>query len=159
MQERTGQQPSQPSGLLRRLAAILYDSLLVIALIFLLTLPFIAVREGEPVETSDNLIYQLSLAALIFVYFVGYWTLTGRTLGMQSWGLRVEPTDEQKPGFKAASIRFVAALLSWLPLGLGFLWQLWDRDKLTWHDRLSGTRLRHYPKQKKPASEPDSTQK
>ncbi len=134
-------------------------SLLVIALIFLLTLPFIAVREGEPVETGDNLIYQLSLAALIFVYFIAYWTLTGRTLGMQSWGLRVEPADGPKPGFKAASIRFFAALLSWLPLGLGFLWQLWDRDKLTWHDRLSGTRLRHYPKQKKPPSEPGSTQK
>ena len=39
-----------------------------------------------------------------------------------------------------------AAILSWAPLGLGFLWQLWDKDKLAWHDRLSGTRLRHYPK-------------
>ena len=30
---------------------------------------------------------------------------------------------------------------SWLALGLGFLWQLWDKDKLAWHDRLSGTHL------------------
>jgi uncharacterized RDD family membrane protein YckC len=150
MQDPTGQQPSQPSGLLRRLAAILYDGLLILALMFLVTLPFIAARKGEPVETGDNLIYQLCLAALICVYFVGYWTRSGRTLGMQSWGLRVESTDERRPGLKAASVRFVAALLSWLPLGLGFFWQLWDRDKLTWHDRLSGTRLRHYPKQKKP---------
>ena len=46
----------------------------------------------------------------------------------------------------AASLRFVAALLSWAAVGLGFLWQLWDRDRLTWHDRISGTRIVHYPK-------------
>jgi uncharacterized RDD family membrane protein YckC len=31
---------------------------------------------------------------------------------------------------------------------LGFLWQLVDKDKLTWHDRISGTRLVYYPKEK-----------
>jgi uncharacterized RDD family membrane protein YckC len=116
---------------------------------FLLTLPFIAVREGNPVETGDNLIYQLCLAGLVFIYFTGYWSRTGRTLGMQSWGLRVETMDGQVPGFATTSTRFAVALLSWLTLGLGFVWQLWDRDKLTWHDRLSSTRLRHYPKPKK----------
>jgi uncharacterized RDD family membrane protein YckC len=65
---------------------------------------------------------------------------------MQSWGLRVETPDGSIPTFKTASIRFFAAILSWLPLGLGFFWQLWDAEQLTWHDRLSGTRLRHYPK-------------
>jgi uncharacterized RDD family membrane protein YckC len=43
-------------------------------------------------------------------------------------------------------LRFLAAIVSWLPFGLGFWWQLWDRDGLTWHDRLSSTRLVHYPK-------------
>ena len=139
----------RPTGLLRRLAAIVYDSLLVLALMFLVSLPFIAARGGEPVEPGDNLVYQLCLLALLFVYFVGYWSRTGRTLGMQSWGLRVELPDGKPPGIAAASLRFVAAILSWLPAGLGFVWQLWDSEKLCWHDRLSGTRLIHYPKPKK----------
>jgi hypothetical protein len=33
-----------------------------------------------------------------------------------------------------------------MAVGLGFIWQLWDEDHLTWHDRLSNTRLRYYPK-------------
>ncbi|MEJ1377571.1 MAG: RDD family protein, partial [Candidatus Sedimenticola sp. (ex Thyasira tokunagai)] len=33
------------------------------------------------------------------------------------------------------------AIISWLALGLGFLWLLVDRKNRTWHDRLSGTRL------------------
>lgn len=137
------------SSLLRRFGAVLYDLLLVLALMFLVTLPFIAMRDGEPVEANENFIYQLCLAIVIYVFFVGFWTRSGRTLGMQSWGLRVELPDGQLPGPGAASLRFVAAILSWLPLGLGFIWQLWDKDRLTWHDRLSGTRLVHYPKPKK----------
>jgi uncharacterized RDD family membrane protein YckC len=135
-----------PAGLIRRLAAILYDCLLVIALMFLVTLPFIAARDGEPVETGENLIYQLCLIVLIYVYFVAYWVFKGRTLGMQSWGLRVALPDGQLPGYKSATLRFVTALFSWLPAGLGFLWQLWDKETMTWHDRLSGSRLTYYPK-------------
>jgi hypothetical protein len=32
--------------------------------------------------------------------------------------------------------------LSVLPLGLGLAWSVFDEDRLTWHDRLSGTYLR-----------------
>lgn len=134
------------SGLLRRFGAILYDTLLVLALLFLATIPFIAMRGGEPVEVDDNRVYQLCIALVIFLFFTGFWSRTGRTLGMQSWGLRVETADGTIPSFGKACIRFVAAILSWLPLGLGFFWQLWDKEQLTWHDRLSSTRLRHYPK-------------
>jgi len=139
----------QNTGLLRRLAAIIYDALLVTALLFLATIPFIAVRGGEPVEVGDNLLYRGVLAIVVYAFFVGFWTRSGRTLGMQSWGLQLQTADDRIPGFGAASIRFFAALLSWVPAGLGFLWQLWDKDKLAWHDRISGTRLVYYPKPKK----------
>jgi uncharacterized RDD family membrane protein YckC len=136
----------QPSSLLRRLGAILYDALLVLALLFLATIPYIALRKGEPVEAAGNLPYQIVLGTVIFVFFVGFWMRSGRTLGMQSWGLQLETADGQVPTLAQASIRFFAAIISWLAVGLGFLWQLWDKDSLTWHDRLSGTRLMHYPK-------------
>ena len=136
----------QNSGLLRRLAAIAYDVLLVAAVLFLVTIPFIAVRGGEPVEIGDNLSYRIALIIVIYTFFVGFWTRSGRTLGMQSWGLQLETMDGRRPSLTNASLRFAAAIISWLPLGLGFLWQLWDKDRLTWHDRISGTRLVHYPK-------------
>ena len=139
----------QNTGLLRRLAAIIYDTLLVCALLFLATIPFIALRGGEPVEVGDNRIYQIVLLLVIYAFFVGFWTHRGRTLGMQSWGLQLQTMDGEKPTLATASVRFIAAILSWAPAGLGFLWQLWDRDKLTWHDRISGTHLVYYPKAKK----------
>lgn len=134
------------TGLLRRAGAMLYDGLLVTALLFLATIPFIAVRGGEPVEVGDNLLYRLVLLATVYAFYVGFWTTKGRTLGMQSWGLQLETVDGYVPGVAQANIRFFAALLSWAALGLGFLWQLWDRERLSWHDRLSGTRLVYYPR-------------
>lgn len=139
----------QNTGLIRRLAAMLYDALLVGALLFLATIPFIAVRSGEPVEIGDNMVYRLVLTVVIYGFFVGFWTRSGRTLGMQSWGLQLETSDGRKPTLATASLRFFAALVSWVPAGLGFLWQLWDKDNLTWHDRISGTRLVYYPKPQK----------
>jgi uncharacterized RDD family membrane protein YckC len=131
------------AGLGRRLGAIAYDTLLVLALMFLVSLPFIAFRHGEPVEAGD-LPYRMTLFAVVYLFFVGFWTRYGRTLGMQSWRLRIETQDGHRPPVSLASLRFFAAILSWLPVGLGFWWQLWDREHLTWHDHLSGTRLRFY---------------
>ena len=136
----------QNTRLPRRLAAFLYDVLLVAALLFLATIPFIALRGGEPVEADSNRLYQLTLVAVIYTFFVGFWVNKGRTLGMQSWGLQIESRTGNTPTLAQASIRFFAAVVSWLPLGLGFFWQLWDSDRLAWHDRLSGTRLVYYPR-------------
>ena len=137
----------------RRFGAIFYDSLLVLALLFLATLPFIGMRDGESVE-AGTLLHQLTLLLVVYLFFVGFWSGYGRTLGMQSWRLRIETAAGEKPSYAAASLRFFAAILSWLPAGLGFWWQLWDADSLTWHDRISGTRLRHYPKTSTPSLHP-----
>lgn len=134
------------AGLLRRFGAMLYDALLVVALLILASIPFVAVRGGQIVEPDDNLFYQLCMLLVIYLFFVGFWTRKGRTLGMQSWGMQLETDGGQKVNMTTASLRFVAAIVSWLPLGLGFAWQLWDRDGLSWHDRLSRTRLVYYPK-------------
>ncbi len=137
---------AQHTSLVRRLAAILYDSLLVSALLFLVTVPFVAIRGGEPVAIGDNRPYQLTLLIVVYAFFAGFWSVSGRTLGMQTWGLRIEAANGTLPSLGTATVRFIAAIMSWLPLGLGFLWQLWDNDRLAWHDRISGTRIVHDPR-------------
>jgi uncharacterized RDD family membrane protein YckC len=137
----------QNTHLIRRVAAMLYDGLLILALLFLATLPFIALRDGEPVEANENLLYRLVLCLVIYGFFVGFWTRSGRTLGMQSWRLQLETMDGGQINIRTGTIRFFAALVSWAPAGLGYLWSLWDKDRLTWHDRISGTRIVYHPKE------------
>lgn len=135
----------KPSSLLRRLGAMLYDALLIIALLFLATIPFLFLSEDDAVS-PETLAHQLTLVGVVYVFLVGFWCRRGSTLGMLAWGLRVEQDDGTLPSVGQASIRFGVALISLLAVGLGFWWQLWDKDKMTWHDRASKTRLMHYPK-------------
>ncbi|WP_428622304.1 RDD family protein [Sedimenticola sp.] len=131
---------------LRRLAAMLYDSLLVFGLLLLasmiVTLP-IGILAGEAASQalSGNLLFRLWLALVPPAFFLLFWLKGGQTLGMRSWRLRVVRTDGAPLRWTDAVKRLLSALLSWLPIGLGYLWILVDRDRLAWHDRLSGTRL------------------
>ncbi|MES9990337.1 MAG: RDD family protein [Candidatus Thiodiazotropha sp.] len=127
-------------GIFRRLAAILYDGLLLLALIFVataaITLPF-----GSP-SGSMLLIFQFFIFEIIpLLFFTGFWTRGGQTLGMRAWRLKLVAMNGEKVGWQHAVKRHFAALLSLLVFGLGFIWILVDREKLAWHDRLSQTRL------------------
>lgn len=134
------------ASLHRRFGAMIYDALLILALMFVGTLPFIALRDGAPVNPGDG-VYQLAMLLITYVFFVGFWSGFGRTLGMQSWSLIIETPAGERPGFRQCSIRYLLALVSWLPLAAGFWWQFFDRDGCSWPDRFSGTRLRHYPRE------------
>jgi uncharacterized RDD family membrane protein YckC len=65
---------------------------------------------------------------------------------MASWRLRVEREDGALLTWGDTVKRLAAALLSWLPLGLGYFWILFDREGRAWHDRLSRTRVVVLPK-------------
>ena len=132
--------------LLRRLGAMLYDGLLVTAVLMMATVPFVIERGGETVEPDGNFLYQLSMLIVMYLFFIYFWTRGGQTLGMRAWRLRLETDDGSSPSITVASLRFFVAIVSLIPCGLGFLWQLWDKDSLTWHDRIAGTRVLHYPK-------------
>ena len=64
-----------------------------------------------------------------------------QTLGMVAWRLRLERVDGSLPRWPDVPKRLAAATLSLLPAGLGWWWMLVDRERLAWHDRLSGTRI------------------
>jgi len=132
--------PLPLAGLPRRAAAMFYDSLLLAAVLFLATLLLLPVVPGGVVEPG-NIPYMLYLAAVAWLYFAWHWTHGGQTLGMKAWRLRLRRREGGAPSIGDASLRFVFAILSWLPAGAGFLWVLFDRDGLALHDRLSGTAL------------------
>ena len=127
-------------GLLRRLAAIFYDSLLLFSVLFFATFPVLLLTRGHAVAPANPAL-QIYLLAIAFLYFAWPWIRGGQTLGMRAWGLRVVQANGARITWAQAALRFAGALLSWAALGAGFLWGLVDRDGLTWHDRLSGTRL------------------
>jgi uncharacterized RDD family membrane protein YckC len=135
-----------PPGFLRRLGAMFYDGLLLLALLMMLSYPYVWLTGGAKPGLLVKTLYQLYLLAICFFYYTGFWVRGGQTLGLRTWRLKLVRDDGGPITWAIALKRFASAWLSLLCLGLGFLWMLYDRDRLTWHDRLSGTRLVRLPK-------------
>ena len=139
-----------PAGLLRRMGALLYDSLLLAAVLMVATALFLPLTGGEAITRAGSplleWIYRGVLLGLIVAVYGSFWTRRGQTLGMASWRLRVEREDGALLGWGDTLRRLGWALVSLLPLGLGFLWILFDPERRAWHDRLSRTRVVVLPK-------------
>ena len=60
---------------------------------------------------------------------------------MQAWKIEIVSVDGGRPGWAAAARRFAAAALSLALGGLGYFVALGSRERLTWPDRFSRTRL------------------
>lgn len=133
--------PSPSLG--RRLAALAYDTLQIIAVLMLVTLPFALLDLGQ------TPVHQSALVLTIFTFFAKFWRHGGQTLGMKCWDIRIVSSNGQPITFTQCLLRIIAATPSILFFGLGYLWMLIDKKKLTWPDRFSDTYLIMTPKRNK----------
>jgi uncharacterized RDD family membrane protein YckC len=162
---------SIPAGPLRRLGAMVYDTLLIAAILMVATLPFVFLANGRALNPKESgvlaYLYWFTLLAIIAVFFGYFWTRNGRTLGMQAWRLRIEALDGELPSWSDALKRVAMA---WMPIAvvsiglsiaerfvfidvaiatlimvgvalLNYLSAYLQRDRRAWHERWLRTRI------------------
>jgi len=137
------------AGFGRRLAALLYDALLLAALLLVYSALAVAINRGHALEPATGVawvLYRSGEVAVIATYFVVNWTRSGQTLGMRAWGLHAVDEQGRRLRVLRALLRFVWATLAWLPGALGVLFLYLDPEHLPLHDRLSRTRLLYVPR-------------
>jgi uncharacterized RDD family membrane protein YckC len=131
-------------SLLRRLAAILYDLLLVAAVLFVAASLYTVAVQGltgaDLTQGLARLAFQLFLLAVILGYYLYFWTNGRQSLAMRTWRLLLLREDGTALELGDALRRIGFAILTLAPLGLGLWWMLFDPDRQTWYDRLAGTR-------------------
>ncbi len=84
------------------------------------------------------------LFAVGLLYQLLFFSLTDATPGMRYAKIALCTFDDENPTRSTLRGRIAALLLSALPLGLGFLWAVFDEDSLGWHDRITRTYQRSY---------------
>ena len=132
--------PLRAAGFGKRLASGLYEMLILVALVFIATLPF-SYLFGDATQGWKRHLLQAWVVIVMAGYFIWFWTRGGQTLPMKTWRFRVVRADGAPLTPLLALHRFALALLGLLALGVGFLWALVDRDRQFLHDRLAGTAL------------------
>jgi uncharacterized RDD family membrane protein YckC len=123
----------------RRLLCVLYDGLLVSALLLVATFPFVALTQGLDPSLARHLL-QAYLLLVTGAYFTLFWR-KGQTLAMKTWKLRLESTTGGHPSWGQAWMRYLLACASLALLGLGWWGALFRADGQFLQDRLAGTRL------------------
>lgn len=124
----------------RRLASMLYDALLLLAVLFIAAFIFTAVTHNAQ-SPLFRLAFQAYLTVVAGIYFVGFWLRGGQTLAMKTWRLRLTAADGGAVGARQAVLRYLLALTGVFLLGFGIFWAVFDRDRQFWHDRVAGTRI------------------
>lgn len=149
----------------RKAICLIYESLLLLAVLFIASLIFhLIVRDTEAVYFKP--LFQIYLFVVMGYYFIWFWTHGGQTLAMQTWKMRVVTIEGGGLTKKKAMVRYLCTLIgvasfvvidyllpfefvtklhlvliSFLFFGFGFIWALFDRDHQFLHDRLAGTRI------------------
>lgn len=160
--------PYHTAGLLRRLAAFIYDFILLFALsmayaalAMLIQSLFMesATVNNQPVPVR-GILFQIGWLATLIGFYCFFWIKGGQTLGMRAWRLRlisikdfkqtssVDPTNLNRlnPSLPQCLIRCVLSPLSFAAFGLGYLWCYLDENSDCVHDKLTKTKVIVLPK-------------
>lgn len=146
---------------------MIYDGLLILALLFMAGFLNLFIQLHifgnaqlmAMTEQGYNLggpLFYSSLLVLVYGFFGFFWTRSGQTLGMQAWRIKVVTADNQLITPGQSMIRFVTAIPALSLGGIGLLWALIDRQKRSWQDIASSSRiiLLEQPPPKQPLAPP-----
>jgi uncharacterized RDD family membrane protein YckC len=138
------------AGLLRRLAALLYDGFLVAAIWMLLGFMLQLIFGPDTNQLVDgrvqtdpllDTILFLLMVASSSGFYIWFWTRSGQTLGMIAWRIKLESIDGGLITPLQGVIRFLAAWPAFFMLGAGYLWLYLDPLGDAAHDRLSRSKV------------------
>ena len=100
---------------------------------------------GSQFHVSGNS-YTVNYTATAFgtliglVYFIGFWSWRGQTVGMMPFDMQVVGVaDGKKIDVVRGFLRYVGFIISIIPLFLGLIWVAFDARKQGWHDKIAGT--------------------
>lgn len=156
---------SLPCPLWRRLSALVYDLLAVVAIVMVVGLLCQLATHGRLIATGPHTTiawwYQPLQGTVVAAYFVISWLRGGQTLGMRPWHIRLTAAGGGAPALRQALLRVIVAALPLLLLELapwiglrGALWAvaigwalwfapaLFDGRRRALHDLVAGTELR-----------------
>ena len=132
----SGQGGVELAGFWPRVAAQILDAAWMIPVGLVLVLLGDFLRGGGGLSPGSDILLQLISALLIILF----WASRQATPGKMLMRLRVIDAETGgTPPWPRLVTRYLGYILSSIPLGLGYLWMLWDPRRQCWHDRIART--------------------
>ncbi|GEM_PF-1351265 len=127
-------------GFWPRLAATIIDSVILLVI----TIPLLIAIYGWGYIDDERFIvgtYDFLLSWVFpLVATIAFWFYKQATPGKMVLKLIiVDAKTGGKPSLQQYILRYLGYFISFLALGIGYLWIIWDPKKQGWHDKLAGT--------------------
>ncbi len=159
----------RPASLFRRLAALVYDGLLLVAILLVATGAAVLITRGRAIG-AHNPLFTTYLFVVSFLFFAWFWLHGGQTAGMRAWRIRLQRPDGKPLTVWHALLRFLSALPAWILLtiagikawapdevmlsgvpawpflAVGVALLLADNGRFSWRDKFSLTQVVEVPK-------------
>ncbi|EXI90429.1 MAG: RDD family protein [Candidatus Accumulibacter regalis] len=133
--------PVKRPSITRRLASMLYESLLLFGvLVALLVVPHFLLGTLTH-RLATPVVVQAHTFIVLLAYCLWFWSNGRQTLAMKTWRMRLLTRDGQPVRPAQALLRYLLCWPSIILGGVGILWAVVDRERLFLHDRLAGTQL------------------
>ena len=131
------------AGFLKRILALIYDSLLIAAIIIVASLLLVFINGEYPKPGTLLSVIQFFISILVGPLFYSYFWLTndGQTTGMQAWKIKLVSSNESKLNMKQTYLRCLISVISFLFIGIGYFWILFNKNNLSWSDIATKTRV------------------
>lgn len=154
---------TQAPGLARRLAAFVYEGVLLFGVVMIAGLVYSGLTQQRH-ALQGRVGMMLFLFMVLGLYFTWFWSHGGQTVAMKAWHLRLLGADGRPVSPLRAAVRYLLSWLWFLPATaavyaaglhgkgetsvallagvLAYAALAWLRpDRQYWHDVVSGTRL------------------
>ncbi len=144
------------ASLIRRLAALVYDSFLLFAIMLAYAGLVLAIRvwmtgpeaAQTPYSGLSGLLFLAGLWFCLALFYCWCWRRSGQTLGMKTWRLQLQQSNGVKPTWRQCWLRSLLAPLSLLVGGIGYWWCLTGSGDAL-HDLWTNTRVIELPRKNK----------
>jgi uncharacterized RDD family membrane protein YckC len=107
-----------PPGLRRRLAAFVYEGVLLFGVLMIAGLLYGLVTQQRHALVGQHGL-QLFLFLVLGLYFTWFWSHGGQTVAMKTWHVRLLGRDGQPVGTARAWLRYLLSWLWFLPALMG----------------------------------------
>lgn len=154
------------ASLWRRLAAMVYDGLLMFAVLIVIGATMLPFTKGLGMN-PDDLIFKIYVFGAIFAFLGWFWTHGGQTLGMRAWKIRLVQNDGSVVSWRHALRYYLVSLPMWgfliftivvnagiyptpaaiartphsVLYGLALIWFVFDNLPDNWRQKVAGLKM------------------
>lgn len=134
---------NEKAGFFIRFVAYMIDSIVLsIALSIIMAISItgsLAMMDNQTFVLAVYLISGAIMLIVYFGYFIYFYGTSGQTLGKKMLRIKVVSTNGTPLTYKKGLLRIIGYIIASIPIYIGFIWMLFDKNKQNWEDKIANT--------------------